>query len=56
MGFPVPTAWQMYGTWLGAIPLIVMYSYGFRIFIYTREDEAEFDALLEQAARNSKQN
>ena len=56
MGFPVPTAWQMYGTWLGAIPLIVMYSYGFRTFIYTREDEAEFDALLEQAARNSQQN
>ena len=32
-----------------------MYSYGFRTFIYTHEDEAEFDALLEQASRNSQQ-
>ena len=55
MGFPIPTAWQMYGTWLGAIPLIMMYSYGFRTFIYTHEDEAEFDALLKHASRSSQQ-
>ena len=49
MGFPIPTAWQMYGTWLGAIPLIITYSLGFRHFIYTEEDEAEFNALLKQS-------
>ena len=54
MGFPVPTAWQVYGTWLGAIPLILMYCYGFRKFIYTYDDEEEFNTLLEQAARDSK--
>ena len=46
MGFPVATAWQVYGTWLGAIPLILVYSLGFRKFIYTAEDEAAFKALL----------
>lgn len=46
MGFPVATAWQVYGTWLGAIPLILVYSLGFRKFIYTAEDEAAFQALL----------
>lgn len=48
MGFPVATAWQVYGTWLSAIPLIVIYSLGFRKFIFTEEDEAKYNRLLEQ--------
>ena len=48
MGFPVPTAWQMYGTWLSAIPLIIIYTLGFRHFIYTEEDEEQFEALLKE--------
>jgi hypothetical protein len=50
MGFPVATAWQVYGTWLGAIPLIVIYSLGFRKFIFTLEDEAKFDQLMARQA------
>ncbi len=46
MGFPTATAWQTYGTWLGAIPLILIYSLGFNKFIYTEEDEVKFNALL----------
>ncbi len=46
MGFPIATAWQVYGTWLGAIPLILIYSIGFRKYIYTSEDEEKFDRLL----------
>ena len=46
MGFPTATAWQVYGTWLGAIPLILIYSIGFRKYIYTLEDEEKFDRLL----------
>lgn len=46
MGFPIATAWQVYGTWLGAIPLILIYSIGFRKYIYTREDEEKFNSLL----------
>ncbi len=46
MGFPVATAWQMYGTWLGAIPLVLIYSLGFNKFIYTPADAEAFDRLL----------
>ena len=49
LGFPIATAWQVYGTWLGAIPLILVYSIGFRKFIYTESDAAEFQALLDQS-------
>ncbi|MBL4580817.1 MAG: hypothetical protein JKY29_03280 [Gammaproteobacteria bacterium] len=55
MGFPVATAWQVYGTWLAAIPLIVLYSVGFRKFIFTDEDEEKFEQLLEQIAKKSEQ-
>ncbi|MCG8414591.1 MAG: hypothetical protein MI746_10280 [Pseudomonadales bacterium] len=54
MGFPTATAWQVYGTWLGAIPLILIYSIGFRKYIYTKEDEAAFNKLLmETRAKNA---
>ena len=55
MGFPVATAWQVYGTWLGAIPLIILYSVGFRKFIFTEEDEIKYEELLEELARKSEQ-
>jgi hypothetical protein len=50
MGFPTATAWQTYGTWLGAIPLILIYSFGFNKFFYTKEDEEKFNALLAEKA------
>jgi hypothetical protein len=50
MGFPTATAWQTYGTWLGAIPLILIYSFGFNKYIYTKEDEEKFNALLAEKA------
>ena len=46
LGFPTATAWQTYGTWLSAIPLILIYSLGFKKFIYTEEDERKFKKLL----------
>ena len=45
-GFPTPTAWQLYGSWLCAIPLVAIYTFGFRKFIYTKEDEDSFNQLL----------
>ncbi len=48
MGFPIATAWQMYGTWLGAIPLILVYVLGFNKYIYTRDDAEAFDKLLRE--------
>ena len=52
-GFPTATAWQVYGTWLCAIPLIVLYSVGFRQFVYSKEDEKKFQALLEESRKQS---
>lgn len=46
LGFPVATAWQMYGTWLGAIPLILIYVLGFKTFIHSDEDEQQYQQLL----------
>ena len=51
MGFPTATAWQTYGTWISAIPLILIYSLGFRKFIYTEEDERRFNELLTEKAQ-----
>jgi hypothetical protein len=55
MGFPVATAWQVYGTWLGAIPLIILHTVGFRKFIFTEEDEQKYEKLLENIAKKSEQ-
>ena len=55
MGFPTATAWQLYGTWLGAIPLILIYSLGFRKYIYTEEDEEKFNKLLAEKSAQSQQ-
>lgn len=56
MGFPVATAWQMYGTWIGALPLIFIYCIGFRKYIYTFDDEERFNQLLaDTAAKNTAQ-
>lgn len=55
MGFPIATAWQVYGTWLGAIPLIILYTLGFRKFIFTDEDEQKYEQLLEKLARKTEQ-
>jgi len=49
MGFPAATAWAMYGVWLGGIPLVFIYTLGFRQFIYTDEDQAEFERLVAES-------
>ncbi len=47
LGFPIATAWQVYGTWLGAIPLILIYVFGFKNFIHSDEDERKYQQLLQ---------
>lgn len=49
LGFPVATAWQMYGTWLGAMPLILIYVLGFKTFIHSDEDEQRYQQLLKDS-------
>lgn len=48
LGFPAPTAWVGYGIWTSGLALLVLYVAGFRKFIYTHEDEAEFERLVEE--------
>lgn len=51
LGFPVATAYQLFGTWLTAIPLVLIYSLGFRKYIFTEEDEQKFEQLLEESEK-----
>ena len=55
LGFPIATAWAVYGTWLGAIPLVILYSMGFHKYIYTPEDEKQYKKLLMAKADKTKQ-
>ena len=55
MGFPIATAWQMYGTWISAIPLIIIYSVGFRKYIFTEQDEKDFNELLDDQKKKLEQ-
>lgn len=48
LGFPVPSAWMIYGTWLSGLLLVAFYILGFRRFIFTDEDEAEYLALVSE--------
>ena len=52
MGFPTASAWQMYGIWLSSVPLIFLYSIGFRRYVFSDSDEKEFDTLLEKNHSN----
>lgn len=46
LGFPVATAWQIFGTWFGAIPLILLYVAGFKTYIHSDDDERAYQQLL----------
>lgn len=48
LGFPAPTAWVGYGIWTSGLALLVLYIAGFRKFIYTHQDEAEFERLVRE--------
>jgi hypothetical protein len=43
-GFPVPTAWMIYGTWISALSFISVFGLGFRVFVLPKEDEDAFTA------------
>ena len=47
LGFPTAAAWQVYGVWLSGIPLVVFYVAGFKKYIYSDEDEAAFEKLID---------
>lgn len=47
LGFPVASAWMIYGVWGSSALLTVFYVIGFKRFIYTDADRKAFEALLD---------
>jgi uncharacterized membrane protein YecN with MAPEG domain len=52
LGFPVPTAFTVYGLWLAGFVFVIAYVVGFRSFIFTVQDEAAYHELLEKHKRD----
>lgn len=58
LGFPTATAWQTYGQFFSGACLIALYSFGFRHYVWSDDDEAQFTDLvqtttLSQASSNN---
>ena len=49
-GYPAATAFMLYGVFLAGSYLCALYSFGFRRFVLTEEDEAAYEALRARAA------
>lgn len=47
-GFPVSTAWMLYGLYFAQAILVVFYVMGFHKYIYTDNDKAKFEQILER--------
>lgn len=45
LGFPIPSAWMLYGMWASPLLFIAIYWFGFRRWIFTVEDENRYEAL-----------
>lgn len=48
LGYPFPTAFTVYGLWLGGFVFVIAYVIGFRSFVFTAEDEAAYHDLLDK--------
>lgn len=48
LGFPIPTAWMMYGVWLVPLVFMLVYLFTFDSWFYTDEDRKRFEQLLAQ--------
>jgi hypothetical protein len=47
---PVPTAWMLYGIWFVPLVFIVLYVYGFRKHVLSKEDEEAFHEMIKNQA------
>ena len=48
LGFPIPTAWMMYGVWLVPLVFMLLFLFKFDSWIYTEDDRKRFEELLAQ--------
>ena len=55
LGFPIATAWQLYGTWISGLPLMLIYSVWFSRYVFSDEDEKAFQALITKTKAGEQQ-
>jgi len=48
LGFPLPTAFTVFGLWLGGFVFVIAYVVGFRRFIFTAKDEDAYHELVKK--------
>jgi hypothetical protein len=53
LGFPIPTAWMVFGIWFFPVFFVVLYLRAFDTWYLTDADRARFDALLADAKRDA---
>lgn len=53
LGFPIPTAWMVFGIWIFPVFFVVLYLRAFDTWYLTDADRARFDALLAEAKREA---
>lgn len=46
LGFPLPTAFTVYGLWLAGFIFVIAYVLGFRTFVLTEDDEVAYRELI----------
>lgn len=47
-GWPYPTAWQVYAIWLSGLGLVGLYVFGFKVYVWSDQDELNFKLLVKQ--------
>jgi hypothetical protein len=52
LGFPLPTAFTVYGLWLAGFLFVIAYVVGFRSFVFTDEEETAYHELVEKYKRD----
>ena len=55
LGFPVATAFTVFGLWLSGFVLVLGYVFGYRSFIFTSDDEVRYKELVEKVRRERDQ-
>jgi len=44
---------MIFGIWLTGIGLLLLYVLGFRRFVFSEQDEAEYEAILAESTKRS---
>jgi hypothetical protein len=47
-GFPAATAWLVYAIWLAGLGLVALYVCGFKSYVWSDNDQNEFEQLVKQ--------